>query len=319
VIQNKPISVNVAFTIDNPYVQHCAVALTSLLENNPHLNFHIFIIHNGVSGKNQKLLTDEIQRYKAKIEFLTINEESLGKVVITRHITVATYFRLLLPNLLPLSCSKVLYLDVDMIVRHPIDEILDIDIAKFSHAAVKNDVFDIKHQQNLGMHEVSIYFNAGFLILNLDYWRANNITEKSLAYLKANREKIKYWDQDILNVVLEKQWYQLDFTWNVQTAFFSKSHTFTSIGVTKEEYDNVVKDPKILHFTGPLKPWFIESTHPFKSDYYKYLVLTPWHSAKPSSIFPLYKRMWRRLKTHIKLFLLVRIKKLQKKLGYTEG
>lgn len=40
-------------------------------------------------------------------------------------------------------------------------------------------------------------------------------------------------------------------------------------------------DARVIHFTGTSKPWSYYDSHPFRSDYYKYLRRTPWRGYRP--------------------------------------
>ena len=42
------------------------------------------------------------------------------------------------------------------------------------------------------------------------------------------------------------------------------------------------KNPVIIHFCLPVKPWHYECTNPFKTLYYKYRAMTPWPEVKLS-------------------------------------
>ena len=52
---------NIVCNIDNNYVRHCAVMLTSLLENNKTEDIHIFIIADDLTEGSQEALADIVQ------------------------------------------------------------------------------------------------------------------------------------------------------------------------------------------------------------------------------------------------------------------
>ena len=43
------------------------------------------------------------------------------------------------------------------------------------------------------------YFNSGVMLINLDYWRANNVKEKVIDFISRKPEVIRFADQDGLN------------------------------------------------------------------------------------------------------------------------
>jgi lipopolysaccharide biosynthesis glycosyltransferase len=299
-------NINIVVTIDENYVQHCATMLTSLFVNNKHLDFTIYIIYSAISIKNLNLIQKEIERNKAQVQYIEINTQLLNDAYISHHISIATYFRLLIPNLLPQSINKVLFLDSDLIVRKPIDGLWNINISDFSHAAVENPRITEHFKINLGMKPNSLYFNAGVLLINLDYWRKNFISDKSIDFLNNNRDKITLWDQDVLNYVLKNMWYVAPSHWNSQEAFFKVSYSNNEFNVSESEYHEIRNDPSIVHFTGSDKPWFKEHIHPFKQEYYKYLALTYWKKFKPISRKPtIIQRLYRKILRGVNYFRII--------------
>ena len=90
--------------------------------------------------------------------------------------TIASMYRLLIPNILPKNITKVIYLDADTIINLDINELWQIDLGNHSIAAVTemesgassdrmNAVFPLVTQ---GIIEPEKYFNAGMLVLNLE-------------------------------------------------------------------------------------------------------------------------------------------------------
>ncbi|HGP8374465.1 TPA: glycosyltransferase, partial [Streptococcus pneumoniae] len=72
------------------------------------------------------------------------------------------FFRYFIPKYV--SESRVLYLDLDIVVRKSIDELWDLDLTAISLAAVRDDFYT---------HN----FNSGVLLINNGMWRAENVTQ----------------------------------------------------------------------------------------------------------------------------------------------
>ncbi|MBL7813561.1 MAG: glycosyltransferase family 8 protein [Saprospiraceae bacterium] len=304
-------TISIVVTIDDKYVQHCAVMLTSLFTFNRHLDFKIYVIYDTIRLKNHKRLQLTVEKYGYSVLFIQNNNQVFEEAFISDHISKATYLRLLIPDLVPQMLKKVLFLDADIIVRSKIDDLWHINIDNYSHAAVENPLITEAFKESLGMQGKSFYFNAGVLLINLAYWRNNSITEKSIWFLKNHIEKIIYWDQDILNVLLENQWRVAPTTWNAQEAIFTKKVSCFDLNIPEEIFGELQKNPCIIHFTGSDKPWFIENTHPFKEEYYEYLTLTYWKSYKPISRKPSFKqRVHRKILKGLNFFKIVNIREL---------
>ena len=47
---------SICFSVNDHYVQHLAVAIVSILKNNPQHLFHFYILNSGISQQNQNRL-----------------------------------------------------------------------------------------------------------------------------------------------------------------------------------------------------------------------------------------------------------------------
>lgn len=273
---------NIICTIDNNYVQHCAVMLASLLDNTPELKFKIFIITDGISSQNQKKLEIFFDKLGQQFSLINVDNSALGNAPISQHISIAAYWRILIPALIDENIEKVLFLDSDMVIRKSVAPLWNIDVNQYTHAAVENPRTSADYKSKLGISENSSYFNSGVLLINLKMWRELEVLQKAIRFINQYPEKIHYWDQDALNVVLENRWLRIESCWNAHTAFF-KELTPDELGVSLDEYQKTRQNPAIIHFTGggSCKPWHYKCSHPFKQSYYQYLRQTPWHDARP--------------------------------------
>ena len=116
-------SFNIVFTIDENYIKYFCVACTSLLENNRKVS-KIFLIHD--ISKNSylnKTITFLNQKYGIEIQELSLESKILDNLKISHHISKATYFRLLLAEILPSDIDEVLFLDSDIIVNGDLSEL----------------------------------------------------------------------------------------------------------------------------------------------------------------------------------------------------
>ncbi|KAA6338762.1 General stress protein A [termite gut metagenome] len=267
--------------IDNNFTQHCGVLMTSVFENNKEEEITFHILTEGLIQKNQLLLEQIASSYNQQIYFYRIDTSILENCPIRKsdHVSLATYFRILIPSILPNTLQKTLYLDCDIIVRKNIKELWDYDISNKPIGAVYDmTIDDIRNYNRMCYSKELGYFNAGVLLINLNYWRDNSISNKLLQYIGQYPERLKWWDQDTLNGVLIKETVILPFKYNMQDTFFRKDPMLRKEFL--KEINHSLCDPIILHYSTGNKPWFKGSSHPLKSEYYKYLILTPWKKYK---------------------------------------
>jgi len=274
---------DIACNIDNNYIRFCSVMLVSLFENNRDQSFDIHIVSQDLSEDGQQTLKDIVcKQYGQRIHFYFVGPDLLNNFPIdtNSHISISTYLRLFLSSILPASLSKVLYLDCDIIIRSSIAGLWNIDLTKYAIGCVEDMWSDIDNNYSrLGYSKEFLYFNAGVMLVNLDFWRRNHLEEEFVRYVRNNPEKLLFNDQDVLNGVLYDKKLFIPFTWNMQDGFFRRRRR-----IRKETWDALDKelfDPAILHFTGGKKPWDYKCMNPHKSEFYVYQNLTQWKDCRP--------------------------------------
>lgn len=265
---------NLVCTFDESYVQHAGVMLCSLFENNPRTTFRVFIVTDGLSATATDQLHQLAAAYGQRLELRKIEAKTFDGCPVTGHISVASYFRLLLPRVLPPEVGRVLFLDSDIVVRRPIAELYDQPLDGYTHAAIANP-FCQSDLERLDIPLPATYFNAGVLLVNLRLWRDEGLVDTFLTYARANAHRLLWHDQDTLNGTLHGRWRQCPPTWNAQPLFF-KTFSPAELEVSEPELIEAKTNPRIVHFSGSCKPWSCDDRNPFERDYFKYLGKTPW-------------------------------------------
>ncbi|WP_216901284.1 glycosyltransferase family 8 protein [Synechococcus sp. CCY 9618] len=267
----------IACTIDNNYIRHCAVMLKSLRLANPEEAISVYIMHGVIDAAERARLAAYLGDFLPSVSFIQLDEEMLAGFPVFGHITLATYFRLLLPAALPHAVEKVIYLDSDLIVVDSLTPLWESSLGENSIAAVEehNQEFD---RQRLALAEGSLVFNAGAMLINLARWRQDNILGTGLAFAQAHPERIKHWDQDVLNSLLEAHWSPLDWRWNALPHLWlhpDYADPATSLG---RQAEAARARPAVIHFAGSgvAKPWNHRCSHPWRQRYLEIRQQTPW-------------------------------------------
>lgn len=251
--------INICLSCDDNYSEHAGVVIASVLANAKPTDEPVFyILDGGISDKHkQEILT--LKNIKdCEIKFVKINEDSFDsykKVKSHQYVTLATYYRLKLPTLLP-HVSKIIYLDCDVVVQTSLYDLFNIDLKSYPIAGVH----DIKKHI---VKDNPSYINAGMLVVDLKREIELNLEQKFLEYTKKHIDTIKVGDQEIINEVCKGNILILEDEWNVQSSNFTNRSSYT-------------KYPKIIHFTAKKKPWHYGSFSYHRDLYFKYLQLTPW-------------------------------------------
>lgn len=272
---------NIAIASDANYLQHTYVMLYSLLTNQKQpVTIHAF--SSDYEENDRQTLKQLEKKFNVTFFFYKINRSCFKNAVITHHISIATYYRLVIADMLPQEIDKILYLDCDLIVMQDLDVLYQTNLNQKVAAAVAEPVFEDFNRLNLLPEQG--YFNAGVMLINLKKWRALNLTETCLTYLSENSNKIVFWDQDVLNACLKNNWVKVEPKWNQQSALFEVSDEKLAKVYEKTELKSALKMPAIIHFTGSVKPWQLLNYHPYRKLYYYYLNHTPFNNGtKPEA------------------------------------
>lgn len=243
---------HIVITIDKKYSTYSAIMLYSLLSNNDPAQYHIHIIKDFNNAILEIPIKYVLKKHKCTHTFYSISSEDIelkDDLLISDHISVATYFRLFLPKLIQ-DINEILFLDSDIIVDGNIEELFNT--TKLKDVALAAVIIDNEERKNV-LQLTRAYFNAGVMFLNLSYLKANNYMPKFVAFQKQNKEKIHFWDQDILNAVVNDNYVSLNDKWNY---------------ISPEQHPN--SPPIIIHYAGIHKPWTFLSKHPLKHKYFEY-------------------------------------------------
>ena len=260
----RDVRIEILCSCDEPYIPHAATMLCSLFEHN---NVHrIHLLSESIAERELAKLKSLTARYGSELLFYEILPEDLRGVHLPPYWSIACYFRLLAARILPANIGKILYLDSDIIVRRPLTDLWNTELGDQAFAAVEDAFWDPKLDY-VPLPPGAEYFNSGVMLINLNYWRRNNVYERAIAFIRDNPDKVNYVDQDALNAILINQWINLPAVWNDMAL-----STLPMPAVRNK----LVENPAILHFVGPYKPWMWLCKHPYKYEYHKYRVKTPW-------------------------------------------
>lgn len=261
---------NIACATDNNFAPYCGIMLTSLFENNKDHSFSVYILSRGLSEEHCSKFDILARKYHSEIKIVNMNNYDWSNCPVRgwAKLPVETYFRIVLPDVLPENIHKILYLDVDMVINSSIENLYmqDIDDAPLCACVdygMSVDCNDV--ETRLGV-ETKNYFNAGVLLINLSYWRTYHISERCFELINSNPDILKYHDQDVLNFVLHRAPQRIkymDITYNFMTALI-QTRVFKRVTNEIQSRISQCANPTIVHFASLIKPWFQLCANPYK-------------------------------------------------------
>lgn len=273
---------NIVCATDNNFVQHCCVMLVSVLMNNEDVT--VYLLTEGLTPDNERIISEEVTARGGKVHFCIVDPTVIDRFPMPSgaelaHISRATYYRLLIPELLPREVGKVLYLDCDIVVNHSIADLWNIDLTGYALAAVPSVGFG-REAARLGYPMEYGYFNAGVTLINVDYFRQHDVSRKLMEYIASNYDHIKFHDQDTLNAVLYDQYLHLEAQWNMTPNVYDSDYPqhgdrvdgrmVNDYAADKRNAFAHKADPTIVHFASHPKPWQRNCVHPLYHLYYDY-------------------------------------------------
>lgn len=153
---------DIVFCLDNNFVMQTGVAMTSVCENNQTESIKFHLISTGLSNENQMDLRNIVDKYGKEICFYIVDDSLLANCPVnvpgqSKTVSIATYLKVFIVNILPDNIDKVLYLDGDLIVRGSLTDLWNTDISEVSLAAVR-DIFadDIRVYNRLCYYDSSL-------------------------------------------------------------------------------------------------------------------------------------------------------------------
>ena len=272
-LNNK--TINICFASDNNYIQHCAAAISSILVNNKLQRKYSFHILDGrITPKNKEKLLSLRNLCDFDMQFYDMSKIDCSELPLNReYISIVTYYRLFLLDILPQNLDKIIYLDCDLVVEKDLAELWEEDIDNYI-AGVVEDEGSITQSERLKLPMENNYFNAGVIVFNLKKLREFGYKEKCFEYYRKNKDIIILQDQDILNGVFNGLCKYLPLKWNVNGRMFRENELEHHYTLNDENLAK--KEAGIIHFTDYVKPWQVQCKHAKRNEYFKYLKLTPW-------------------------------------------
>jgi len=267
----KP-KLNIALAVDDNFVYPLSVLIVSLLENNKQNDIKVHLFSASIKEVNITKIKELINSYNQKFRFYKLNQSDFANLPHKDRISVAAFYRVLIPEVIEESVDKYLYLDADIIVLGDISPLFEIDLKDYVIAAI-NDIaaIDMKKHDKHNIPEKYLYFNSGVLLVDKNNWLKANAGQRILKYRIENHDICDFLDQDGFNGALFKERLSIPPKWNQQIGLY-----FISYNVAEKVYENstdiieALKQPIIVHFNGREKPWNQVSAHPFQREFDKY-------------------------------------------------
>jgi len=300
--------ISVTCAADDAFAMPLAVALRSALDtlSEPHV-IEAYVLDGGISAANRQRLERSLDSPRIELRFIAPSLQTLAGIGHRGRVSHTTYFRILAPELLPASVSRVIHLDADVRVMADLARLwaepqrgLPVLAVRDAGAPTVSSPRGLLNYRELGLAPRLAYFNAGVMTLDLALWREEQLAGQLLRYLERHAHAVRWWDQDALNAVLAGRWGELDPRWNQIPQCWEPAAGDTDPFTTALR-ELVIRDPWIVHYSTGSKPWHWSCTHPARERFFEVLDRTAWAGWRPRRSFrdSLVWRKWRGLRRRL--------------------
>ena len=269
---------------DRAYVRQLAVALRSLSDAAESSTYTAFVVGNEFDAEARRRLSESCGP-NVSLHWMSIPESTVRGIKLAGRNPLPTVYPLLAPQILPPELSRVVSLDADVLVRRPLDELWNAELGAHALGAVRDAYLPLAGFElpwrRLGVDPRAAYFNAGVMVMALDRWRAEGISDRVLARMRS--EALPNDEQSALNAVLGDDWQRLAPEWNTQAHHLAGDSARAWAFEDASTLARAVADPAIVHFcAGDFgRPWQAGSSHPFRDEWFATLDRTPWAGWRP--------------------------------------
>ncbi len=315
----------VVLAADEGFAMPLAATVRSALDNlAPGRKLNLYVLDGGISDSTKRRLERSWPEHNRRLTWIDVDPAALAQAPTSGHVNLITYYRILMPRLLPKGLRRVIYLDADMIILSDLTRLWESKLdgqlclaaldssAPFIDAKQALADYDrrgrhlgspqpIANFRQLGLDPMSPYLNAGVLLVDLEAWRRTNLSDQLLDCLAENKVHVQWWDQYALNVVLAGRWGRLDTRWN-QGAGIYQYPTSSQSPFDPRTFEQLRNDPFIIHFTTSSKPWHASCLHPLRKQFFEYVDRTEWAGwrpvrfGQPRDVVEFFKRQEKRLR-----------------------
>ncbi|HEY4201226.1 MAG TPA: glycosyltransferase family 8 protein [Devosiaceae bacterium] len=256
-------SLHIALTFDDNFWAPAYATMRSICLSSRRARDIVFhLVHWHLSAAHRRELDAIVTEFGPTLIDHRLEDDSdlaahLAPLPHAKGLPPIVYVRLFLEHYVPPEAKRFLFIDCDVYVRAPIENLIGIDLGGKAIAAAPEPgrqrlLMGVDMRPN-GKPFASYdgYFNAGILVIDRDRWVAARLPAQLDDHISTGMIHKIYQDQDILNLAFRDDWLELGTRWNL-----TKPHpALRSL------------DPYIVHYTTGMKPWNTIAYVAFGSSY----------------------------------------------------
>ena len=230
-------AIHIAFGIDKNYACPLGVMITSILEHNSNVFFHVFA--DDLYPEDVQKLKQTMEKFDCAGVWYKVKPSLFEDFPTTLGWSKAMYFRFVAVQSLCGKIERLLYLDADMLCVNELNTLYNIDMEGKAVAGVRDKGLPEGRLERIG-HKGDGYFNSGMLLFDVEEWKRMDLFSRAIDMLKNEPNRFEAYDQDVLNLLYQDNVFWLPIKYNQDN----------------NESDVYPTDTAIIHYTSTPKPWF---------------------------------------------------------------
>ncbi|HYW34938.1 MAG TPA: glycosyltransferase [Balneolaceae bacterium] len=262
--------IHIALACDERYFPGLLATITSILVSSDSGHAYRFhVLDGGIKSESLKFLKDTLSKFKHDTELNVIGVDTSQFDDFPEFFfdSPMNYARLLLPKLLK-NLDKAIYTDVDILHFKDIKNLWSENLPNYSmtvgmEVSIKSLGGEFFDYAALDLSKDAPYFNNGLMMMDLNKWRSENISEKVMNFISNHPDQCEFHEQSAMNIILSGDFKLLDKSWNVQ----SHREAFDQI----EDFNQLKNFEINFHFVTSSKPWLKYNDSPQNRLFYTLL------------------------------------------------
>ena len=246
---------NLLFAINQKFGNLLCGCLRSIAKHGGAEHYDAYVLHSDLEEADMCRIKQGTPE-AVTMHFIRVEESDFAGFPETNRYPKEIYYRLAAPLLLPKELDRILYLDVDLVVINPLEELYETDFDGNYYIACSHvrEFLTKFNRVRLGVEEDVPYINTGVMVLNLAELRENLSMELIRSTAQRKMHSFMLPDQDLLTVI------HGDRIKLVDTMKYNLSDRILAIYNANpqnppRDLQWVRENSVIIHYCGKNKPW----------------------------------------------------------------
>ena len=183
---------DILVTVNRAYLYPLSVMLKSLVCQHPGTPMRVFVLHRSLTTEDLTALERSVDESALTLVPVAADPHLLPQAPTTDRYPMEMYDRIFAAFQPPQELERVLYLDPDLVVNHPLDSLWELPLEEYffaaaSHVAKGMEKFNAIRLQS---ETPGPYINSGVLLMNLPVLRREQQIQPVLDYVQAHRKTL---------------------------------------------------------------------------------------------------------------------------------